>query len=173
MDFFVVPTATFRRLFVLVILSHERRRVVHFSVTKAPTAQWIAQQLRETFPFETAPSYLIRDRDGIYGEVVRRCLASLNIEEVVTAPRSPWQNAYVERLIGSIRRELLDHVIVWNEGHLRRLLAAYLEYYHRARPHMGLDQNAPEPRTVEPLELGRVIAEPMVSGLYHRYRRSV
>lgn len=172
MDFFLVPTMMFRRLFVLVILSHERRRVVHFKVTTAPTARWVAQQLREAFPFETAPRYLIRDRDGIYGEAVRRCLAGLHIEEVVTAPHSPWQNAYVERLIGSIRRELLDHVVVWNEGHLRRLLSAYLEYYHQARPHMGLGQNAPEPRVVEPPESGRVVAQSMVGGLYHRYRRS-
>jgi putative transposase len=172
MDFFLVPTVTFRRLFVFVVLSHERRRVVHFNVTTAPTAQWVAQQLREAFPFETAPRYLIRDRDGIYSETVRRCLASLNIEEIVTAPRSSWQNGYCERLIGTLRRELLDHVIVWNEGHLRRLLAGYLEYYHQARPHMGLDKNAPEPRAVEAPEDGEVIAEPMVGGLHHRYRRS-
>jgi putative transposase len=106
-----------------------------------------------------------------YGDEVRRCLESLHIEEVVTAPRSPWQNPYVERLIGSIRRELLDHVIVLNAKHLRQLLAAYLEYYHQARPHMGLGHNAPQPRAVEPPEHGRVIAEPMVGGLHHRYRR--
>jgi putative transposase len=172
MDLFVVPTVTFHRLFVFVVLSHERRRVVHINITTAPTSQWVAQQLREAFPFETAPRYLIRDRDGIYGETVHRCLASLNIEEIVTAPRSPWQNGYCERLIGTLRRELLDHVIVWNEGYLRRLLAAYLAYYHQARPHMGLDHNAPEPRTVEPPEYGRIVAEPMVGGLHHRYRRS-
>jgi transposase InsO family protein len=171
MDFFVVPTVTFRVLYVLVILSHDRRRVVHCNVTTAPKAGWVAQQLREAFPFETAPRYLIRDRDGIYGDEVRRCLESLHIEEVVTAPRSPWQNPYVERLIGSIRRELLDHVIVLNAKHLRQLLAAYLEYYHQARPHMGLGHNAPQPRAVEPPEHGRVIAEPMVGGLHHRYRR--
>ncbi|HEY7314812.1 MAG TPA: integrase core domain-containing protein [Gemmataceae bacterium] len=171
MDFFTVPTATFRRLYVFVILHHARRRVVHVNVTTRPTAAWVAQQLREAFPFETAPRYLIRDRDGIYGNEVRRCLASLNIEEVVTSPRSPWQNPYVERLIGSIRRELLDHVIVLNERHLRRLLSSYLEYYHQARPHMGLGHNAPEPRAVDPPERGRVVAEPMVGGLHHRYHR--
>jgi putative transposase len=106
-----------------------------------------------------------------YGADVPRCLASLNIEEVVTAPRSPWQNPYCERLIGSIRRELLDHVIVLNERHLRRILSAYLNYYHQARPHMGLGRNAPEPRAVERPERGRVVAEPMVGGLHHCYRR--
>ena len=171
MDFFVVPTVTFRLLFVFVILSHPRRRVIHVTITTAPTAAWVSRQLRETFPFETAPRYLIRDRDGIYGAEVRHCLASLNIEEVVTAPRSPWQNPFVERLIGSIRRECLDHVIILNEGHLRRLLSFYLAYYHQARPHLGLGHNAPEPRAVEPPERGRVIAEPMVGGLHHRYRR--
>jgi transposase InsO family protein len=171
MDFFVVPTATFRLLYVFVILSHARRRVVHFNVTARPTAAWVARQLLQAFPFETAPRYLIRDRDGIYGHEVRRCLASLSIEEVVTAPRSPWQNPYCERLIGSIRRELLDHVIVGGERHLYRLLASYFAYYHRARPHMGLGHDTPEPRAVEPPERGRVIAEPMVGGLHHRYRR--
>jgi hypothetical protein len=171
MDFFVVPTVTFRLLYAFIILSHERRRVVHFHVTTAPTAAWVSRQLRQAFPFETAPRYLIRDRDAIYGDEVRRCLTSLGIEEVVTAPRSPWQNPYVERMIGSIRRELLDQVVVLNERHLRRLLSSYLEYFHRSRPHMGLDHNAPEPRAVEPPERGRVVAEPMVGGLHHRYRR--
>jgi putative transposase len=171
MDFFVVATVTFRLLYVFVLLSHSRRRVVHFHVTTAPTAAWVSRQLREAFPFETAPRYLIRDRDGVYGEEVRRCLAGLHSEEVVTAPRSPWQSPYVERLIGSIRRELLDQVIVLGERHLHRLLASYFASYHRARPHAGLCQNAPEPRAVEPPESGRIVAEPMVGGLHHRYRR--
>ena len=171
MDFFVAPTATFRLLYVLVILNHDRRRVVHVNVTDSPTAAWVAQQLREAFPFDTAPSYLIHDRDSIFGAEVRRCLTSLNVEEVVTAPRSPWQNSYCERMVGTLRRELLDRVIVGNERHLLRLLSSYLEYYHRARPHMSLDHNAPEPRSVEGPERGRVVAEPMVGGLHHRYRR--
>jgi transposase InsO family protein len=171
MDFFVVPTVTFSLLYVFIILSHQRRRVLHVNVTKAPTAEWVSQQLREAFPFETSPLYLIRDRDGIYGTEVRRCLASLNVEEVVTAPRSAWQNPYVERIIGSIRRECLDHIIVVNERHLRHILSAYLDYYHLARPHLGLGHDAPEPRAVEPPERGRVVAEPMVGGLHHRYRR--
>jgi transposase InsO family protein len=171
LDFFVVPTVTFRLLYVFILLRHARRRVVHFHVTATPTAAWVSRQWRQAFPFETTPRYLIRDRDGLYGEEVRRCLASLPIEEVVTAPWSPWQSAYVERMIGSIRRELLDHVIVLNERHLRRLLSSYLEYYHHSRPHRGLGHNAPEPRAVEPPERGRVVAEPMVGGLPHRYRR--
>jgi putative transposase len=171
MDFFVVPSVTFRLLYVFIIRSHARRRVVHFHVTTTPTAAWVSRQLREAFPFETAPRYLIRDRDGIYGAEVRRCLASLNIDEVVTASRSPWQSPYVERMIGSIRRELLDQVIVLSEVHLRQILSSYLNYYHQARPHMGLGHNAPEPRAVEAPERGRVVAEPMVGGLHQRYRR--
>lgn len=170
-DFFTVPTVTFRNLFVFVVLSHDRRRVVHFNLTDSPTAAWTAQQLREAFPFETAPRYLIRDRDGIYGLAFQRWVRNLGIEEVVIAPRSPWQNPYVERLIGTLRRELLNHVIVLHERHLHRLLSDYLVYYHESRPHMGLDDNAPQSRLIEPPGLGPVIAEPMVGGLHHRYRR--
>lgn len=171
MDFFTVPTASFRVLYVFVVLRHERRRVVHFNTTATPTTAWVSKQLRHAFPFESAPRYLIRDRDGIYGDEVRRCLAGLNIEEVLTAPRSPWQSPYVERLIGSIRRECLNHMIVWNEQHLRYILTSYLSYYHQSRPHMGLGHNAPEPRAIEPPEQGQVVAEPVVGGLHHRYRR--
>jgi putative transposase len=171
MDFFVVPTVTFRLLYGFVILRHDRRRVVHFGVSEHPTAAWVAQQLREAFPFDTAPRYLIRDRDGIYGEEVKRCLKSMGIEEVVIAPRSPWQSPYVERLIGTIRLELLDHVIVLNERHLRRLMTEFFGYYHTCRTHRSLDQNAPEPRDIEPPERGKVWAEPYLGGLHHRYRR--
>jgi transposase InsO family protein len=170
-DFFVVPTATFRLLYVFVVLCHDRRRVVHCNVTAAPTAAWVSQQLREAFPFDTAPRYLIRDRDGTYGEEVRRCLRSLGIEEVLIAPRSPCHNPFVERLIGTLRRECLDHLIVLNERHLLRILKSFFAYYHEARPHMALDHNAPQPRAVEPPELGPVVAVPMVGGLHHRYRR--
>ena len=128
-DFFIVPTATFKVLFVFLVLAHDRRRIIHFNVTEHPTAQWTAQQIVEAFPFDTAPRYLLRDGDGIYGERVRRRIDSLGIDEVVTAPASPWQSPYVERVIGSIRRELLDHVIILNECHLRRLLSSYLGYY--------------------------------------------
>ncbi len=126
-DFFIVPTATFKVLFVFLVLAHNRRRIVHFNVTEHPTAQWTAQQLVEAFPFDTAPRYLLRDGDGIYGERVRRRIDSLGIDEVVTAPASPWQNPYVERVIGSLRRELLDHVIILNERHLRRLISCKVQ----------------------------------------------
>src|SRR3989441_1507652 len=170
-DFFVVPTATFRVLYVFVVLLHHRRRVVHFNVTETPTAAWTAQQIVEAFPDDSAPRYLLRDRDGIYGGEFRRRVKGMLIAEVLTAPRSPWQNPFVERVIGTIRRELFDHVIVLNEGHLRRRLHSYLRYYHRSRTHLGLEKDAPEPRAVERPEQGRVVALPQVGGLHHRYFR--
>ena len=170
-DFFTVPTAGFRVLYVFIVLSHDRRRVVHFNVTEHPTAQWTAQQLVEAFPFDSAPRYLLRDRDAIYAETVRRRIKSLGIEEVVTAPRSPWQNPYAERIIGSIRRDCLDHVIVINERHLRRILREYIHYYHTCRTHLSLNKDPPETRTVERPESGEVVAFPRVGGLHHRYGR--
>jgi transposase InsO family protein len=134
-DFFVVPTATFRLLFVFVILSHDRRRPVHSAVTSHPTAEWTARQLVQAFPWDSAPRFLLRDRDAIYGDVFRETTAGLGIQEVLCAPHSPWQNAYVERLIGSIRRECLDHVIVLHESGLRRILRSYFDYYTRSRTH--------------------------------------
>jgi transposase InsO family protein len=156
-DFFVVPTATFRLLFVFVILSHDRRRPVHFAVTSHPTAEWTAQQLLQAFPWDTAPRFLVRDRDGNYGKTFRDAAQWLGIAEVLCAPRSPWQNAYAERLIGSIRRECLDHVIVLHESGLRRVLRSYFDYYARSRTHLSLDKDAPIPRPVQPPELGRVV----------------
>jgi len=170
-DFFVVPTATFRLLYVFVVLLHLRRQVVHFNVTDFPTAAWTAQQLVEAFPDDSSPRYLLRDRDGIYGGEFRRRVKGMLIAEVLTAPRSPWQNPFVERVIGTIRRELLDHVIVLNEGHLRRRLRSYLRYYHGSRTHLALEKDAPEPRAVEPPAQGRVLALPQVGGLHHRYIR--
>jgi hypothetical protein len=170
-DFLVVPTVTFRLLFVFMVLSLDRRRVVHYNVTEHPTAQWVSRQLIQAFPFDTAPRYLIRDRDSIYGALVRRCLKNLGTAEVVTAPRSPWQDPYSERLNLPLRRELLDHVIVFNERHVMRLLGRYFEYYHEARCHQALANNLSTPRPVEPPEQGRVVAEPLVGGLHHRYRR--
>ena len=131
-DFFVVPTVAFKVLFVFIVLAHARRRIVHFNITEHPTAQWTAQQISEAFPWEAAPRYLIRDRDGVYGPPFRTRVEGMGIEEVLTAPRSPWQNPFVERVIGSVRRECLDHVIVLNERHLRSLLGDYFEHYHRA-----------------------------------------
>ena len=170
-DFFTVPTIRFQVLYVFLVLAHERRRVVHFNITAHPTAEWTAQQLREAFPFEQIPRYLLRDRDKIFGDEFGRQVRDMNIEEVLSAPRSPWQRAYIERLIGSIRRECLDHVIVCNETSLRRILTAYFSYYHATRPHLSLEKDSPEPRKVHPPELGRVISIPQVGGLHHRYER--
>jgi putative transposase len=170
-DFFTVPTIRFEVLYVFLVLAHERRRVVHFNVTAHPTSAWTAQQLREAFPFDEIPRYLLRDRDQIFGDDFRRQVADMTIQEVLSAPRSPWQRAYVERVIGSIRRECLDHVIVFNEASLRRILAAYFTYYHAWRCHLSLEKDSPEPRPVPSPELGHVVATPQVGGLHHRYER--
>jgi putative transposase len=170
-DFFTVPTATFRVLFCFLVLRHERRRVVHFNVTASPTAEWTAQQVIEAFPYDEAPRYLIRDRDSIYGLQFKSRVKGMDIEEVLIAPQSPWQNPYVERLIGSMRPECLDHVIILNEAHLRRVLSEYFRYYHDDRCHLSLDRNTPNNRAVEPRGSGRVVSEPRVGGLHHRYRR--
>ncbi len=170
-DFFTVPTARFRVFYVFIVLSHGRRHIVHFNVTAHPTARWTAQQLVEAFPFDSAPRYLLRDRDTIFGEDVRRRIKSLGIEEVITAPRSPWQNPYVERIIGSIRRDCLDHVIVFNERDLRRTLREYFKYYHAYRTHLSLNKDPPDTRRVEPPEMGNIVAFPCVGGLHHRYTR--
>jgi transposase InsO family protein len=170
-DFFTVPTSTFRVLFVLVVLAHRRRRVVHFNVTEHPTAAWTAQQILEAFPEDTAPRYLIRDRDQIYGECFRNHLKDMDITEVLTAPRSPWQNPFAERLVGSIRRECLDHMIVLGEKHLRQILKSYFDYYLGARTHLSLAKDAPTPRVVQGPEVGEIVEIPQVGGLHHRYER--
>jgi putative transposase len=171
LDSFVVPTVTHKILFVLLILAHHRRCVVHFRVTEHPTAQWTAQQVVEAFPWNEAPKYLLRDRDHVYGVHFRQRLHNMGIEEVVIAPQSPWQNPYVARLIGSIRRECLDHLVVLNERHLTRVLRAYLAYYHRWRTHLALDMDCPEPRPVHSPEHGKVIAISEVGGLHHHDER--
>jgi putative transposase len=171
MDFFTVQTLTGRVLFVLVLLAHQRRRVVHLAITEHPTAAWTAQQIIEAFPDDRAPRWLVRDRDAIYGEVFRRRVAGMRISEVVSAPSSPWQNPYVERLIGSLRRECLDHVIILSQRHLRRVLARYVSYYHGARTHLSLEKDAPTPRRVQAATEGRVVAFAEVGGLHHRYER--
>jgi putative transposase len=170
-DFFTVPTVTCKVLFVFVILAHERRRVVHVNVTEHPTVLWTAQQIVEAFPWDEAPRYLLRDRDAIYGEHFHQRVRNLGIEEAKIAPHSPWQNPYCERVIGSIRRDMLDHVMVLNERHLLRLLTKYLSYYHQFRTHLSLDMDCPEPRPVEPPEGGKVIGVPEVGGLHHHYER--
>ncbi len=170
-DFFVVPTITFQLLFAFVILGHDRRRPVHFAVTANPTAEWTARQLLEAFPWDNAPRYLLRDRDAIYGEKFCQTSRWMGIHEVLTAPQSPWQNAYVERFIGSIRRECLDHIIVFHEAGLRRILKDYFDYYERCRTHLALEKDTPLSRPVEPPLLGHVIQIPQVGGLHHLYIR--
>ena len=171
-DFFTVPTITFRALYVFLVLRHDRRRVVHFNVTANPTAQWTAQQVVEAFPFEEQPRFLLRDRDGIYGQDFQDRVEHMGIEQVLIAFRAPWQDPYVERLIGSIRRECLDHLIVLNEQHLRRILAEFFTYYHEARTHLSLERNSPIPRSVQPPEKGRVLAKAYLGGLHHCYSRA-
>ncbi len=170
-DFFTVPTATFRVLFVFIVLAHHRRRILHVNVTDHPTAAWTAQQIIEAFPWDTAPRYLLRDRDRIYGNDFTRRLDGMSVDDVPKTPRSPWQNPYAERVIGSIRRDCLDHVIVLGEGHLRRILSSYLRYYHTARTHLSLDKDAPDHRPVQPSHTGKVVALPHVGGLHHQYVR--
>jgi transposase InsO family protein len=134
---------------VLVVLNHERRKIVHFNITDAPTAAWTAQQIINAFPYDTAPEYLLRDRDSIYGSVFVQRVAGMGIKQKLISPRSPWQSPYVQRLVGSIRRECLDRVIVFNERQLRRILQSYFEYYHKIRPHRSLSHDSPIPRPVE------------------------
>jgi putative transposase len=171
-DFFTIPTINFRVLYCFIVLLHGRRKLVHFNVTEHTTAQWTAQQIIEAFPDDTSPRYLLRDRDSIYGEEFRSRVKGMQIEEVVTAPHSPFQNSYAERIIGSIRRECLDHMIVLNEDHLRRILQSYFKYYCDSRPLLSLARNSPEPREIEPPSQGKIIAIPQVGGLHHRYRRA-
>jgi putative transposase len=171
-DFLTVPTATFRILFVFVVLRHDRRTVAHFNVTANPRAQWTARQMIEAFPYGKAPRFLIRDRDRICSSIFRDRIANIGIEEIATAPRSPWQNPYVERIHGSIRRECLNHIIVLSKRHLKRILRSYFEYYYEPRTHLSLHCNSPVQREVEPPCNGRVIAIPQIGGLHHRYRRA-
>jgi transposase InsO family protein len=171
MDFFVVPTATFQLLYVLVVMNHERRKIIHFNITASPTAAWTAQQMINAFPYDTAPRYLLRDRDSIYGSVFVQRVEGMGIKQKLIAPRSPWQNPYVERLVGSIRRECLDRVIVFNERQLRHTLESYFKYYHKIRPHRSLSHDSPIPRPVESPECGKVIEMPQVGGLHHQYLR--
>ena len=170
-DFMVVPTIRFRLLYVFVVLSHVQRRVLHFNVTANPTAEWTAQQIVEAFPWDTAPKYLLRDRDKIYGEKFEKRVRGMNIEDVITAYRCPWQNPYVERLHGSIRRECTDHVIVFNERHLRKILREYFAYYHEDRTHLGLGKETPveRPTSSRASPSSRLVVSPRVGGLHHRY----
>ena len=171
-DMFVVVTATFRLLYALIVLSLDRRRVVHFEVTANPTQNWLSRQMTEAFPWDTVPRYLLRDRDTSYGPAFRHRIRAMEITEVITAPRSPWQNPYAERLIGSIRRECLDHIIILSERHSRRVLSSYFQYHHDARTHLSLNKDCPRPRPVQLPCIGNsIIAIPEVGGLHHRYER--
>jgi transposase InsO family protein len=171
-DFFTVATLRFEVLYVFLVFDHARREVLHFAITPNPTMEWVTHQLRETTPFGRQPRFLLRDNDSIYGRGVRAFLISCGILEVRTAYRSPWQNPYIERFIGTLRRELLDHVIVLNQAHLSRLLKEFIEdYYHPARPHQGLSGETPLPQA--PPGKGELASVPVVGGLHHRYYRAV
>ena len=169
MDIFVVPTIGFKRLYGIAIMRLDRRRLVWTNVTTNPTAEWIARQVTEAFPWDQAPRYLLRDRDRSYGAIVRRRLQAMGIRDHPTAPRSPWQNGHVERLIGSIRRECLDHIVVVGEASLRRTLKAYARYYNEIRTHRSLDKDAPEARPI--LVTGMICSRPVLGGLHHHYVR--
>ena len=169
MDLFVVPTISFRLLYGLLILQHGRRQILWLGVTAHPTAEWIARQLTEAYGWTAAPQYMVRDRDAVYGDIFIRRLRAMGIRDRPTAARSPWQNAYAERLIGSIRRECLDNVVVFDERHLRHLLGSYQKYYNDARTHLSLDKDAPVSRAIE--AVGSIIAKPLLGGLHHQYVR--
>ena len=168
-DLCVVPTLTFERLFAFLIVGHGRRQLLWFAVTRQPTAEWLAQQVVQAFPWETAPAYLIRDNDGAYGQMFTSRLRTMGIRDRPISPRSPWQNSYVERLIGTLRRDCLDHVLIFSEQHLRQVLKSYALYYNEARTHLGLSKDTPLPRTIQCS--GIISATPVLSGLHHRYAR--
>ena len=172
-DFFTVTTFNFVVLYVFLVFDHGRRKVIHFAITKNPSMDWVIQQLRESMPFGLQPKYLFRDNDGIYGNGVKAFLKSCGIEEVRTAYRSPWQNPFVERYVGTLRREMLDHVIILSQRHLERLLREFIEeYYHMARPHQGLDGDTPVPHTKPEISgPSKLISIPILGGLHHRYVR--
>lgn len=168
-DLFIVPTIGFKLHYCLVILAHGRRKLVHSAVTAHPTAEWVARQIMEAFPLDEAPEFLVRDRDAVYGGGVKRCLRTMGIRDRPTTPRSPWQNAYIERWIGSARRECVDHMMVLGQSHMRRIMSTYVRYYETARTHLSLDKDAPLGRKI--MQFGQVMVEPMVGGLHHRYVR--
>jgi len=169
MDFIIVPTIRFKMLYCLVILGHARRRIIHFAVTTIPTAAWVARQLIEAFPWNEAPDYLIRDNDPVFNDLVRRRLHSFAIRDRPTASRSPWQNGYSERINGSIRRECLDHILIFGEAHLRRIMRAYVQYYNNARTHLSLEKNSPIGRPIQ--NFGAIKSVKHLGGLHHEYAR--
>ena len=169
LDLFVVRTISFKLLYGLVILRHARRQLVTISVTTNPTAEWIAGQVTDAFPWDEAPSHLIRDRDGAFGPAYILCIRAMGVRDHPTSPRSPWQNGHVERLIGWIRRESLNRLVVLDEAQLRRVLMNYASHYNQIRTHLSLDKDAPESR--RPLKVGRIAAIPIFGGLHHQYVR--
>lgn len=169
MDLFVVPTISFKLLYGLVVMSHDRRNILHMTATAHPSAEWIARQLTEAVGWNRLPRYVIRDRDGAYGEVFKRRLRAMGIRDHPTAPRSPWQNGCCERLIGSIRRECLDHVLIFDERHLRNVLRSYAHYYNQVRTHLSLGKDAPVSRAAQ--SVGRIQPVPLLGGLHHHYLR--
>ena len=171
MDFFTVPTVTFSLLYCFFVISHDRRRILHFNVTQHPTSRWIVQQLREAFPYQTAPRFLIFDHDAKYGLEVPTAIRSMSMACLQTSIHSPWQNGVAERWVGSCRRELLDHIIALNERHLRRLLSQYVSYYHDDRTHLGLHKQTPAIRSCS-TAAGPVISHRRMGGLHHRYDRA-
>jgi transposase InsO family protein len=168
-DLCVVPTVSFECLFAFVVMGHGRRQLLWFAVIRHPTAEWLAQQIVEAFPWDTAPAYLVRDNDGAYGQAFRRRVRTMGIRDRPTSPRSPWQNPYVERLIGTLRRNCLDHVLIFGARHLRRILTADSHYYNETRTHLSLDKDAPLGRAVQ--RSGAIVALPILSGLHHCYAR--
>jgi transposase InsO family protein len=168
-DLCVVPTVTFERLFAFLVVGHDRRRLLRIEVTRHPTAEWLARQITEAFPWATAPSYLIRDNDGAYGHIFTGRVRAMGIRDRPISPGSPWQNGIAERLIGTLRRECLDHVVIFGERHLRRVLLAYAAYYNQTRPHRSLQKDAPLRRAIQ--RIGEVAAMPILGGLHHHYVR--
>jgi hypothetical protein len=168
-DLFVVPTISFRLLYGLLVLGHGRRRILWIGVTAHPSAEWVARQVSEACGWDSVPRYLVRDRDRVYGEVFTRRLRAMGIRDRPTAPRCPWQNGYAERLIGSIRRECLDHVIVFTERHLHHMLRSYAQYYNGVRTHLSLAKDSPLPRAVQ--GLGSILPLQILGGLHHHYLR--
>ena len=171
MDFFTVPTITFGVLCCFFVISHDRRRILHFNVTNHPTSLWTVQQLREAFPFESPPRFLIFDHDAKYGLEVPAAVRSMRISPVRTSFESPWQNGVAERWVESCRRDLLDHIVAVNERHLKRLLSEYVPYYHEDRTHLGLGKGTPNGR-IRSVASGRVLSQERLGGLHHRYDRA-
>jgi transposase InsO family protein len=168
-DLCVVPTLTFECLFAFLLLGHGRRRLLWFAVTRHPTAEWLGQQIAEAFPWGTAPTYLVRDNDRAYGQAFTNRVRAMGIRDRPISPRSPWQNPYAERLIGTLRRDCLDHVLIFGERHLRGVLTLYSRYYNETRTHLGLGKDTPLRRAVQ--RSGVIVTEPVLSGLHHRYVR--